>query len=299
MRYALPLAALAALAAGCGDSPDRGADGRLQVFVSIEPQATFVERVGGDHVAVEVLVRPGQSPATYSPSLQQIERLARCDVYFRIGVPFEKSLVPKVQATMEEVNVVDTRRGIELRRMEGSHAHHDEGGHDHPAGAPDPHTWLDPRLVKRQASTICDELVRLDPQHEADYRGNLEAFHADLDRVHREVAQLLAPLEGRRMLVFHPAYGYFADAYGLEQVPVETEGKVPALGQLDVLKAQARREGFRVLFVQPQFAARNAQAVARELGLEVVRLDPLARDYLANLRTMATRIRDALGGEDS
>lgn len=268
---------------------------KLAVFVSILPQVYFVERVGGDRVEVEALVLPGQSPATYEPTPKEMAALSEADVFFRIGVPYEKHLVPKMAAALGGLRVVDTREGITLRQMEDDH-HHDEGEAHDQAGAPDPHVWLDPRLVKIQAGIICRELCRLDPAHKADFERNLDAFTADLDAVHARITEVLAPLKGQEFFVFHPAYGYFADAYGLKQVAVEIGGKEPSQKQLVELIDKARKAGARLIFVQPQFSTRSAQVIAEAIGGVVVPLDPLAEDYLENLADMASKIEEALGG---
>jgi zinc transport system substrate-binding protein len=94
--------------------------------------------------------------------------------------------------------------------------------------------------------------------------------------------------------VFHPAWGYFAHAYGLTQVPVEIEGKEPKPAQLKALIQHAREEGIKVIFVQPQFSSKSAKLVAREIGGEVAFVDPLAEDWSANLREVADKFRAAL-----
>ena len=279
--------------------------GKLSVVVSILPQAYFVERVGGDRVAVDVLVGPGQSPHTYDPTPRQLEGISHARVYFRIGIDFENGLVPRIERMFKNVKVVDTRRNVPLRTMtadeaeaEKSHAGHEEhGGHaegDAAAGQPDPHIWLNPLLVKTQAQTICDTLAELDPDHADTYRRNLAAFDADLDRVHAQVAEALAPLKGQAIFVFHPAFGYFTDAYGLKQIPVEIGGKEPTARQLAGLIDRAKAAGVKVIFVQPQFARKSAGAVAAAIDGVVVPLDDLARDYLKNLEDVAAKVKAAL-----
>jgi len=262
-----------------------GESGKLHVFVSILPQAYFVERVGGTHVEVEVLVGPGQSPATFEPTPQQMTKLSQTSVYFSIGVPFEKRLVEKIQATLTNLRIIDTRQGIKLRTMQD----------EHHGGSSDPHIWLNPNLVKIQATTICDELCRLDPQNAAEYRKNLKAFKTDLHEVDTRIAQMLAPLRGRKFYVFHPSFGYFADAYGLTQVAVEMEGKEPGAKELASLINQAIEDSVKVIFVQPQFSARSTKAVAEAIGGVVVLIDPLAKDYLQNLEDIAEKIVRVLG----
>ncbi len=278
----------------------QGQPERLPVAVSILPQAYFVERVGGQYVDVEVLVGPGQSPHAYDLTPRQLEALSRAKAYFRIGVDFEYALVPRIEQMFKGVRIVDLRSGVPLRAMTADEAaaeqdHDEHAGHEHAAaGQPDPHIWLNPLLVKTQAQTICATLVELDPAHAEQYRQNLAAFQNDLDRVHARIAAALAPLKGRELFVFHPAFGYFADAYGLKQVPVEIEGKEPTARQLATLIGRAKAAGVKVIFVQPQFSRKSAEAVAAAIGGAVVPMDDLAHDYLKNLEDMAAKIQAAL-----
>lgn len=298
-------------AAACGPSPvDKTAAAEptqtLSVFVSILPQAYFAERVGGDAVRVNVLVQPGENPATYSPTPRQMANLSRTDVYFRIGVPFEKGLVPKIQSSLPDLRIVDTRRGITLRRMEthlaeivtlGRETGH---GHDHNHSAEegdDPHIWLDPRRVKQQAATIRDTLAELRPAQQDVFAENYRAFAGELDDLHARLTRVLAPVRGEEIFVFHPAYGYFAEAYGLQQVAVEMGGKEPGARHLGRFIELARERGVKVVFVQPQFSRQAAESIARAIGGAVVPLDPLAQDYLANMDRMAQEVSRALQGE--
>ncbi len=264
--------------------PAAGDASRIKAFVSILPQAYFVERVGGSQVEVEVLVGPGQSPATYEPSPKQIARLGEAAVYFRIGTPFEKGFIDKLKDTYKNLEIVDTRKGVSLRYFKRSKGE----------SVPDPHIWLDPARVKIQAATICEALTRVAPDHRTSFENNLQSFQRDLDRVDKEIAETLAPLKGSRFYVFHPAFGYFGDRYGLEQVAVEIEGKQPSPKQLSHLINKARSEGVKVIFVQPQYAKKDAETIAREIGGAVVPMNPLPRDYLGNLEQMAGLLRGAL-----
>ncbi len=282
------LLSLLVVAGSCGEAEGPRRGGRLRVFVSIEPQAFFVEKIADGLAEVEVLVKAGQSPATYAPTPQQVVRLSQADVYFRIGVPFEKALLSKLASSTKRLRIVDTRRGIELRRLEEG----DSGDRSH--GPLDPHVWMSPRLVKIQAETICDALCRLAPGHAATFRKNLAAFQTELDALDARIAEALAPLRGQEVLVFHPAYGYFADAYGLKQVAVETAGKAPSAKRLVELIEWAKRRGIRVVFVQPQFSDRGARAIAEAIGGIVVPLDPLARDYVGNMEAIARSVEQTL-----
>lgn len=278
----------------------RGQDGKAKIsaFVSILPQACFLERIGREHVAVEVLVGEGQSPHTYEPTPRQMAKLSTAKAYFRIGVPFEKGILRKIRQSLKNLVIVETQKGIAYRYL---------AGHDHDHGksrgnnqgekgqkTPDPHLWMDPKLVKIQARNIYDALCRLDPVHKQDYTENLKAFQADLDRVDERISRSLAPFKGRMMYVFHPAFGYFADSYGLVQEPIEIEGKEPGAKQLAALIERARRDRVKVIFVQPQFSMRSAGTIAKEIGGAVVPINPLARDYLANIEKIASAVEQGL-----
>jgi zinc transport system substrate-binding protein len=274
------------------------------VFVSILPQETFVREIAGESVDVEVMVRPGHSPATYEPMPRQMAALADARVYLAIGVPFERVWLARLRQINPEMRVVATQAGIERRRMVAHHHHeHEEeheleaesGKHDEDAaGMMDPHIWLDPQLVKQQASSICAALCALVPEQAATYRQNLAAFQADLTRLDHELGEILAPLRGRAFMVFHPSWGYFAEAYGLRQIPVEIEGKDPGAKALAELIAEAREEEIRTIFIQKQFSTKVAQAVADAIEGRVVAIDPLAPDYAENLKRTARLLAEGI-----
>jgi len=202
---------------------------------------------------------------------------------------------------------VDTRKGITLRFMTEdevddhghghSHRHRHKDRHHRETGEPDPHVWLDPKLAKVQAATIAESLSRMDPDHANEYAANLRQFQSELDELDRQLADVLAPARGKPFYVYHPAWGYFADAYGLKQISVETGGKEPSAKHLAALIKEAKKDGVKLVFVQPQFSKKSAEALGQAIGGAVVPLDDLARDYLTNMKEMAERIRTAIAEE--
>jgi zinc transport system substrate-binding protein len=281
--------------------------GKVKAFVSILPIAYFVERVGGSNAEVSVLVGPGQDPHTFEPTPKLVAKLADAQVLFKMGFPFEETLLKKVGSTFKNVEVVDLQQGIKLRTMteeeveaeeaEHSHGHGEEHEQSHEAGEMDHHTWLDPKLAKIQARTIADTLIRIDPSHQEQYEKNLKEFQTDLDAINEQLTKALAPVKGKSFFVFHPAYGYFGDAYGLKQIPVQLGGKEPTARQLVRLIALAKEDGVRVIFVQPQFSKKSAEALAKAIGGAAVPLDDLAPGYLKNLQEMAAKLESALHGQ--
>ncbi|MBN2329330.1 MAG: zinc ABC transporter substrate-binding protein [Candidatus Omnitrophica bacterium] len=272
---------------------------RIQVFVSIQPQAYFVERIGGDRTSVEIMVKPGHNPATYEPTPKQAASLAQAKLYFRIGVPFENVWMDRISQVNPTMKIIDTRKNVSLRTMENHYHHGDVDAHEHDENSAqekskDPHIWLDPKRVKIQVQTICDALSEIDPTHQSEYEANLKKFHHDLDLLDDEIRTTLKDLRIRRFLVFHPSWGYFADAYDLTQIPIEIEGKEPTARQLAELMELVKQEKIKTVFIQPQFDKNIAGVIAQTIGGSVITLDPLAKDYLKNMKETAKRLQEAM-----
>ncbi len=297
---------LVALCVGLPASARVKHPGKVKVFVSILPAAYFVERVGGPNVEVSVLVGPGQEPHTFEPTPKLVAKLADAQVLFGMGFPFEETVTKKAGSTFKKLELVNLQQGIKLRSMtkeeaaaeeaehEHEHGHAEAEEHEHGQGEMDPHTWLNPKLAKIQAGTIADTLMRIDPSHKAQYEKNLKKFQTDLDAVDARLRKALAPVKGKSFFVFHPAFGYFGDEYGLKQVPVEVEGKEPTGKQVARLIDLAKKDGIKVVFVEPQFSKKSATVLAKSIGGAVVPLDPLAADYLKNLKEIAAKLDSAL-----
>jgi zinc transport system substrate-binding protein len=282
------------MVSGCGKNEDIKS-GKINVFTSIIPQKYFVERIGGDRVSVNVLVGPGKSPATYEPLPDQVIALGAADLFFTIGVNFEKAFIPKIAKSLQSLRIVDTSEGIKKRTIESDdHDDHGEDEHGHEAGAPDPHIWMSARLVKQQALNIYNALAEKDPEGKEVYKKGYESFIADLDKADAELKKALEPFKGRTLFVFHPAFGYFADEYGFKQVAIETGGKEPSPSVLESIIKKAKADKVKVIFVQPEFSQKSARAVAKAIGGSVITLNPLNPDYLNNLLYIAAEVKKAL-----
>ena len=270
---------------------------KISVFVSIPPQKYFLQQIGLQRVDVQVMVQPGASPATYEPRPRQMAAISKAQAYFAIGVPFEKTWLKKIVAANPAMQVVHTDHGIPkipmatTRTESHQHQKEDHGGHH---GELDPHIWLSPTLVIAQASTILKALVEIDPGHRRIYEANAKVFVSNLAALDADLQHIFAGKKGLQFMTFHPSWGYFARSYGLQQVPVEIEGKDPKPAQLKGLIEHARRKDIKIIFVQPQFSTRSAELIAKEIGGRVVFADPLASNWSGNLREVAQKIKAAL-----
>ena len=268
---------------------------KLKVFVSILPQKYFVERLLGDNGTVEVLIGPGMSPHTFEPLPQQMGKLSRSDLFFTIGIPFEKVLISRIKNLCPKLLIVPTDENIAKIPITEKHhhdeaCHHDE--HEHESEL-DPHFWLDPIKTLVMAENMAKAVITLRPELKDRINSNLEEIKTDINKLDTELTQKLLPFKGQTLLVFHPAFGYFANKYGMIQKAVEIEGKEPAPRQLGELIRNCRSESIKVIFVQKQFPASTAKTIATSIGGSVIAIDPLAEDYLNNLRIIAEAIADS------
>ncbi|MFQ5462086.1 MAG: metal ABC transporter solute-binding protein, Zn/Mn family [Phycisphaerae bacterium] len=300
------LAVGAAAIAGLRGTPASlaGEDPALSVAVSIPPQAWLVRRIAGTRVGVTTMLPAGNDPHAYQPADVQVSRAMRSAIYFRIGVPFEEGRWFRSIARSGRTQVVDLREGIPLRPTRGDAAKPDSAGHEHEyehehehAFGLDPHIWLSPPLLKRQAATIADALQKADSEGVAVYRRGLASLLESLDVLDRSLRTKLKAHKGRTFLVFHPTWGYFAREYGLRQVAIEREGKEPSDHRITELRRLAIAEGIGVVFVQPQIKSRAARAIAASIGGRVHTLDPLAEDVAASLLELADAIAASYGND--
>ncbi len=263
-------------------------DGRLLIYVSIPPQKYLVERIGGKHVRAEVLLKPGQSPHTYEPTPRQMVDLSSAKVFFRIGAPFETQIADKIGQTLKSLLIVDINEGIPLRQQTEICLEHE--GHEHEHSEIDMHTWMSPRLARIQAATVCRILSRVDPARQADYEANLGELQGELERLDTEIAESLEPLKGRAFLVFHPAFGYFADAYNLRQIAIEAGGKngiIPADELTENFVRSKTDKPYTVLRSDPDAAYHSV----REYDL--ARLEPtVAQPHSPDHRALAHDLRE-------
>ena len=303
IKWASVVIAMTLLVAG-------SAAGKVAVFVSIMPQKYFVQQIGKNLVDVRVMVHPGANPATYEPKPRQMAAIAKTHIYFSVGVPFENVWLNKIASSNPNMMVVQTDHGIQKAPMVDHHhhekaadhqktdqQHNNEGEHDENrrnTGILDPHIWLSPPLVMIQARTMATTLQTVDPAHRSDYEANYNAFISEISKLDTELKNIFSGNHGLQFMVFHPAWGYFADTYGLKQIPVEIEGKNPKPAQLKSLIKFANTNDIDVIFVQPQFSAKSAEVIARGIGGQVVVADPLAPDWAANLRKVGREIKAAL-----
>ncbi len=253
----------------------------LIVAVTIVPQETFVNAVCGDLVEVVTMVPPGNSPANYEPTPEQMVKFSDASVYFSIGVPTEAvNILPSAEA----VKVVSLQKSV-------SKVYPDRKFDN---GVRDPHIWLSPKRVEVIINTIASEMSALDPEHQQIYMDNAKEYVNRLQEIDLTLTEIFAELENNKFMVYHPSFGYLASDYGLEMYTLEFDGKEATAKQLQSMIDLAREENIKVLFYQAEIDSSQSQAFAEEIGGQTIQLSPLAPNYIENLESMALRLAEGI-----
>lgn len=260
---------------------------KINTIVSILPQQTFVKAIGKDKVNVSVMVLPGNSPHSYEPKPSQMKEISQADVYFAIGVEFEHAWLKRFQSQNNSMKMVDLTHNIKKIAMK-KHSH-DKHNHEHESL--DPHIWTSPNNVTIMAKSILDTLVELDSTNEQYYKDNYNEFLSDIKSLQTQIRSLLKPLPPHtKFMVFHPAWGYFADEFDLIQVSIEVEGKEPKPKELAHLMEEAKEENIKAIFTQPEFSDTSANLIAKQLQISVIKASPLNPNWSKNLLKLASAI---------
>lgn len=252
------------------------------VLVSVAPYKLFIEKIAGDTVDVSLMVPAGASAHTYEPTPRQMIAAGKAAAWFTIGESFEGRAIPALKAHHPDMAIVDLRQGVDMIAADpltGCCCCH--------ANSQDLHIWLSPKQVQIQARTIALALSKLFPQNQARYQEGLNQLLNELKALNEQISEQLLPLKHRLILVSHPAYAYFCRDYGLQQMSIEFEGKDPTPLQLTNLLNQARAAHIKKVFIQPQYNNKGAKLFAKELGAEIITLDPYSEHYFDSMREIA------------
>lgn len=257
----------------------------LRLFVTIAPQREIVQRIAGTEAHVTVLVPPGMSPESFSPDARTLNALSKADLFFTIGISCEDALLPKLRHLNRSLRVIAPAARLSVRDFAP------------PGIGRDPHLWLDAGNIMVMAQQVADALSDARPAESDGFAGRAQDYCRHIREIDRQLSELLRPLRGKSILVYHPAFAYFLERYGMRQLPIELEGKEPPGGYLGRVIRQAKAEKCPVLFVQPQVNERAVEAIAGELGCRTAVLDPLPQDISGGLLEMGRTISQAYDGK--
>ncbi|MEB2817334.1 zinc ABC transporter substrate-binding protein [Campylobacter upsaliensis] len=245
------------------------------VSVSIAPQEFFVKKIAGDSVEINTLLPQNSDEHTFEFKASHLSKLEKSDLYFTMGLEFEKVFLDKFKRNFPNLSIVNTQKNIHFLEFEEEHEHHDHD-HDH---AKDIHTWLDPILVKTLATNIATALKEKYPQNAKMYENNLQNFHKELESLNSQIDEELKGVKNRKFIVYHPSWAYFAKRYHLEQIPVEIAGKEPKISDLKRIIKKAKEENIKVIFVQPGFPENAARVLAKECNAKITMINHLSKEW--------------------
>lgn len=275
---------------GC-TSNNSNKNGKVIVYATLSPQKEMIEAVGGDKVSVNILVPQGGDPHTADIKPSQLAELSKAKLYVMIGsgIEFELKSIEKIRDLNKNMYVFDSSKGIEL--IDISEHEHEEINVEHETGK-DPHIWTSIRNGKIMVQNICEGLVAVDPDNKDYYLKNRDEYLRQLDEADQFITNQLRDMPNRSFMIFHPSWGYFAKDYNLTQIAIEVEGKEPTLQSLAHIIEEAKEENIKTIFVSPGFSSKAAGIITKEIGGKTEVLEPLAENYIENLKITAIKIKN-------
>jgi len=256
---------------------------KLNIFVTVIPQIGVVKQIGGQFVDVKALVTTGSCPETFSPSPKQIHQLSDADMFISLGLPFEESWLKKVSGARSDIRMMKMTDGIKLRQLEDIQLQKE--------GDKDPHVWMSLRNTSTMAQNTAKILSRLMPQNSDYFYQNLRTYEERITKLDNTLKEMFKDRKDKYIYVFHPVFGYFADDYGLKQIPIEMEGKEPSAKQLVELMALFKKNNVKTIFVEPEFSSKSAEAVAKEINAKTISVSIYNEDIFDTLEDFVNKWR--------
>ena len=254
-----------------------GVQSKPTVVVTVAPQAAFVREVAGDLVNIVTVLPPGANHESYSPLPQDMEQISRASLYLALGLPPERAnILPKIADMNRNLKIIDVQNEVAKSFTPLYFAPDDQ----------DPHIWLSPKRAVVMVQMIARELGALDPANRGTYEANARQYIGQIESAAREIQDSLKNMANRTFIVYHPAFGYFADDYNLKMVALEEEGKEADPRRMRDIVDMAREKGIKIIFYQEDIDGRQSRTFAEELGGRAEKASPMATDYVDNLKRM-------------
>jgi len=270
----------------------RASTDRLNVIVTIPPQAFLVESIAGKRAEVTSMVPEDGSPHSSSLTPGELKNIRKAEVYFRVGtpLPFEENNLPVFREENQKMIVIDTSQSVELKALDEHYGEPAANGSGGETKAVDNHIWLSPANLKKMAENVFQGLSRLDPSGKKYYEKKYNSLLEKISTARHELEMILGGFAGRSFIVYHPAWGYFGDEFKLHQVAVQERGDKPGPGRVREIAVFARDRGIRTIIASAQFSPSTAQMVASTFGGSVAEINPLERNILDELLELAQAI---------
>lgn len=268
-----------------GSKKEKTEEKKPIIAVSIVPEKEWVEAVVGDFADVTVMIPSGKSPANYAPSPKELQLFSDASVYFAIGVPTEKvNILSKTKDINPNLKVVHLEQAAAEKYPERQFE----------SGKRDQHIFISPKRIAVMVQEIEDTLSKEYPGQKEQFEKNAAAYIEKIEEADKEIKTILAEVEAKKFIAYHPAFGYFADDYGLEMIAIEKDGKEATPQRVQEIIDLAKTEDIHVIFYQAEIDSSQSKAIAEEIDGKTVQIAPLAPDSVENAKRMAQTFKNKM-----
>ena len=276
------------------------ATARMLVYVSLVPQKYFVENIGRSLVDVRVMVPGGTAPGSYVPTSAQIAEASGSRIYVRAGFAAEADWVERILSKNRNIMVVKSDTGIDKPPI-SAYRLEEEGGREQAPRSPaadksppddrrDPHIWLSPPLVKRQARQILRGLALMDRGNMNAYHGYYLEFYKEINSLDSRIRNILSKAPEVSFIGLPPAWGIFASTYGARQFTVQADATSAGTEAYQNTVSLAHRRGIRIVLGAPHASVEVSKRLAGDIGGKWIAADPMAANWSENLEKVAREI---------
>lgn len=282
---------------GSGNKPTQ-ATNKIQVVATIFPVADIISNIGGDKVEVTTLLPAGSSPHTFEATPAQLKQISNTQLFVKVGADLDTFADKLAEAGKSDLLILTLADKVTLMAespLEEINAKtdsvEDTPGHNH--HGLNPHFWLNPVLVKDcLAPAVADALATLSPGNKDYFQANLAQYCKKIDQLDQEIAQKTSGLKNRSFIAFHSSWSYFSDRYNLEDITVEEfPGKEPSAKWIAGIIDLAKSKKARAVLIEPQFSPKAAQVLAGEIGIPVIKVDPLGAENIPGFNSYLDLMR--------
>lgn len=254
-------------------------NGKIGVVVSLGPEVEWVNAVGGDKVNVSLMVPSGSDPHTYEPLPNQLTQVSNAKMYAEVGssIEFENNYMDKIKEANPNMLIVNASQGIQLIPNSA----------ENEAETVDPHVWVDPKNAKIMVNNIYNGLVQMDPADKDYFKKNRDQYLQQLDELDKNTTQFLKGKQNTTILIFHPAFGYYAKDYNLTLVGAMINDEEPSPQRIAMMVDIAKKNNITIVYSEPQYDPKFMQSVASQINGQVLTVSDLDEHYIQNMKNIA------------
>jgi len=234
----------------------------LNIGVTVLPQKGIIKAIAPNS-NVFVMVPPGSNPATYSLTFVDLKKIKNSDIYFTIGVPFDKRYINKIKEVNPQIKIVYF------------------GKYLNPSS--NPHIWLSPAKLQLQAKVVLDTLIELDPKNKEIYLNNYVKYINSLANLEKEGFN---KIKQKAFITFHPAFYHFAKDFNLNEIAIQKEGKNPSFSYLAKIINLAKKNHIKSVIISPEFPKKYAEIVAKKINAKTYTISPLNEDPRTTIKKL-------------